>query len=174
MQNYIRWGFISLCIFLSGCASIEPSLKSTVKPDPLSGYIAGSFTRRHSGGFAFSIENIKTNREYAFSLGEDTALPSDVNKQVLAIKIPPGRYQVSSWFTYGTLNKAKNGTFAITNPHLAKPFEVSANSVVYLGDFVASTVDSYDNRYSSISWSIEPIPLDFKQAVNDFHRAYPS
>lgn len=160
---------ISYVIAASGCASIEPALKSSASPNPSSSYVSGSFTRKDSGGFAFAITNLQTNREYGLSLGEDSALPSDVESQVITIQVPPGRYMVSSWYTYGTLNKAKNDTNKITNPYLARPFELKPNTVLYLGKFAVSTT----HQSSTTIWAIKPERVTLNQAHNAFVAAQP-
>jgi ABC-type Fe3+-hydroxamate transport system substrate-binding protein len=170
MKRPIYFTTIACIVLVSGCASIEPALKSNAIPDSSSSYIAGSFTRKSSGGFAFAITNLQTNREYSLSLGEDTFTPKDIDDQVVTIQVPPGRYMVSSWYTYGTLNKAKNSTNKITNPYLSSPFEVSSNSVLFLGRFAAST----SLKDSTITYLIKPERITLTQAREAFFSAYPS
>jgi hypothetical protein len=159
-------------LLLGGCASIEPTLKADAQPSADAAYIAGSFTRQNSGGFAFAITNLDTQREYGMSLGQDTVLPKDVSDDVVVMKVPPGRYQVTSWYTYGTVNKAKNGTFPIRNPVLSQPFEVPAQSVRFLGKFVARSDHAYGMGALSASWSIEPVPITEAQAREALSRSY--
>jgi hypothetical protein len=166
---------IGLCTAaLCGCASIEPALKTDAQPSADVGYIAGTFTRQDSGGFAFAITNLATRREYGMSLGQDTFMPKDVSDQVVVMKVPPGRYQVTSWYTYGTMNKAKNGTFPITNAFLSKPFEVRAQSVLFLGKFVARSAYRTGYTASQSSWSIEPVPITVAQSRQVLSASYPT
>lgn len=164
-----RLALIPCIVAAAGCASIEPTIQSNSPPETTSGYISGTFTRTNSGGFAFAITNLQTNHEYGLPLGEDTSLPSNVDRQVITIKVPPGRYVVSNWYTYGTLNRAKNGTNKITNRHLAMPFDVSANSVHYLGQFMVTTTQEALTTH----WQIQPQGLTVEQARSAFGAAHP-
>lgn len=157
-------------VALSGCApiaSIEPILEKTVAPSEGFAYISGSFTRVNSGGFAFTITNLQTKQEYGLPLGEDGLLPKDVTKNIVAIKVPPGRYKVDNWYPYGTLTKEKHATFKIYNPWLSKPFEVRKDSVIFLGDFFISTYG-----ITSIEWKVKPIKIELREAKERFDKNY--
>ncbi|RDH44445.1 hypothetical protein [Zooshikella ganghwensis] len=154
---------------LSGCASIEPLVDRYAELDGVSGYIAGNFTRINSGGFAFAIKNINTNQEYGLSLGEDTFFPKNVENQVIAIQVPPGRYKIDHWYTYGTLNKSKNGKFSVNNPYLADEFDIKNNTVLFLGKFEILTKTSSIER----TWTVKPKPLTHVKAKNDFVNSFP-
>ena len=122
-----------------------------------------------SGGFAFVLVNQSSGIEYNLSLGSDPALPKDVIDQVVAIKVPPGVYTLSHWFTYGTLTKERSDKHPITNLLVAAPFVASKGSIVFLGNYSAITEFS---GWKTL-WSIKPQKLSEIQARDDFAEAYP-
>ena len=160
---------LGLAFLLFGCASIEPSLKATAAPESGAGYVSGKFTRSNSGGFAFVLVDQLSRKEYAMSLGEDSPLPTDVNDQVVVVKVPPGRYSLAYWFTYGTLTKQRTMKFAVTNAALSAPFTVSSDSVVFLGNYSART----RSAISGLAWSVQPEIGNVREAQLDFSAAYP-
>ena len=154
---------------LAGCATIEPAVQAAAGPEPGMAYVAGQFTRSNSGGFAFVLQDVDLGTEYAMSLGEDGSWPSDVNEQVIAVKLRPGRYAVKQWFTYATLTKERSRGHPVTNPELSKPFRLNSGSVMFLGGFkVDTTVQG-----SQIYWSIKPRVLREERAQQAFGAAYP-
>jgi len=170
MMNVRNLLLSALAAALAVCASIQPVVRTTTSPEPSGSYIAGTFTRSSSGGFAFIVRNVESGTEYGMPLGEDSLLPKDVTDQVIAIKVPPGRYEVSQWITYGTLTKERSSKREIKNPYLAKPFTVEAGSVTHLGKFSVTT--AITSGYTN--WSIKPNPMTSQDAKNGFLAAYPS
>lgn len=152
-----------------GCAAIEPALKPTAAPEGGAAYIGGKFSRSNSGGFAFGLVNLTSGAEYAISLGEDTTLPTDIKDQILAIKVPPGRYALNHWFTYATVTKERSRKHPITNSALSAPFTVAAGSVVFLGSFAAES----DYSGPQWVWTIKPRVVGRTDAQRDFAEAYP-
>jgi hypothetical protein len=169
MNRYICPLVVLIVLTFSGCASIEPTLERDAKADGLSGYIAGIFTRKDSGGFAFALKNIDTNKEYGLALGKDGFLPKDVENQVISIRVPPGQYVVDHWYTYGTLNKAKSLNYPVNIIDLTKVFDVSSNSVLFLGKYEVNT----SNISSGIRWSITPKRMFLVEAKKEFKQMYP-
>ena len=152
MRGFAGMGLALLLGLLTGCATIEPAVQTTAKPETGMAYVAGQFSRSNSGGFAFVLQNLDSNAEYSMSLGEDGTWPKDVKDQVLAVKLPPGRYAVRQWFTYGTLTKERSRSHAVSNTELSRPFQVASGSVLFLGGFSADTV----TRGNQIFWTIKP------------------
>lgn len=155
---------------LVGCASIQPTVMSSAVPDPASGYLAGTFSRVSSGGFAFVVKNMRTGEEFGMPLGEDGLLPKDVNNQVIAIKLPPGDYAVTEWYTYATLTKERSAKKPISNRYLAMPFKVEAGKVMYLGYYLVSTSSGGGYTY----WTVKPRPIGLSEAKAAFASAYPA
>jgi hypothetical protein len=171
MNRFLRLAAWALAaILMTGCAVIQPVLPPTSQPDATAGYVAGGFTRVKSGGFAFIVRNLDTSAEFALSLGEDTSWPTDVENQVVAIKLPPGRYAVSHWITYATLTKERISKSAVSNPYLSAPFSVAAGSVTYLGHYSVSTLHS--GGY--VNYRISPRPVMAAGARSAFLKAYPA
>lgn len=166
-------GLLLGALVLSGCASIHPAVDNTAAPVATSGYVAGGFSRNKSNGFAFIIRSLDSDKEYGMSLGEDSALPSEVDNQVVAIALPPGRYEIAQWMTYATLTKEKIKTSPMTNKYLAAPFTVKAGSVVYLGDFSLQTTRTYSYPTTYTNWSIRPQQLTTSLARRKFYATYP-
>lgn len=171
MNRFLRLAALALAAtWMTGCAVIQPVLPPTSQPDAASGYVAGGFTRVKSGGFAFIVRNVESGAEFALPLGEDTSWPSDVENQVVAIKLPPGRYAVSHWITYATLTKERISKSAVSNPYLSAPFSVVTGSVTYLGNYSVSTLHS--GGY--INYRISPKPVMAEGARSAFLKTYPA
>jgi len=156
-------------LLLSGCAVIEPAIKPTMAPEKGTAYVSGKFMRSSSVGFAFVLVNQTSKTEYAISLGEDGLLPEDRKNQVITIKVPPGKYAVKYWYTYGTLSRDRSSKHQVTNPDLSAPFIVSSGSVVFLGNY--ATVSEYSN--ATARWMIKPRIASEDQARYDFGEAFP-
>lgn len=172
MENRLRTHVTALSLslaLLTGCASIEPAVQAAAGPEPGMAYVAGQFTRSNSGGFAFVIKDVDLGTEYAMSLGEDGTWPSDVNEQVIAIKLRPGRYAVTQWFTYATLTKERSRSHPITNVELSKSFRLNSGSVMFLGGFKVDT----SVQGGQIYWSIKPRVVREERAQQAFEAAYP-
>ena len=160
---------MALTALLAGCASIEPALEASASPEVGAAYVAGQFSRTNSGGFAFVLTNMASGTEYALSLGEDTLLPTDVSEQIVVIKIPPGKYSVLHWFTYGTLTKERSGKHPMTNSFLRAPFELKADSIVFLGSYLVNT--SVDRLH--VTWSVTPRAITTAEAGEMFRKSRP-
>lgn len=155
---------------LSGCVHLTPTEAYTATPSNQFGYIAGSFTRIDSGGFAFVMRNTDTGIEYTMPLGKDTSLPKNVKQEVIAIKVPPGQYKLTHWLAYGTLDKEKLIKKDVSNPYMTLPFDVLPGTVVFLGEYVAATTSNYSSTY----WNIQPRRVTSNEAHDAFSRAYPA
>jgi len=170
MRVFAGTGLALVLGLLAGCATIEPAVPTTARPETGMAYVAGQFSRSNSGGFAFVLQNLDSNAEYSMSLGVDGSWPQDVKAQVLAVKLPPGRYAVKQWFTYATLTKERSRGHAITNSELSRPFQVGSGAVLFLGGFSADTT----TRGNQIFWSIKPRLLKEDEAQAVFQSAYPA
>lgn len=155
-------------VLLTGCASIQPVLNPTEAADPKCGYVAGLFTRMKMEGFAFVIKSLDREEEYTMPLGEDSALPTAVANQTVAIKLPPGRYAVQKWITYATLTKEIMKQKPITNPILSQPFTVTAGEVVHLGSY-----DVYKfSEGGYLHWRIQPRAVTKVDVMKGFASTY--
>lgn len=173
-MNIRSWAVLALACALGACASIQPVVSSSAAPEASSGYVTGSFTRTKSGGFAFVLRNLDSGAEYEMPLGEDTLLPTDVSDQVIAIKVPPGRYSVAQWFTYGTLTKERSSKKEISNPYLKAPFTLGNGAVVYLGRYSITTTYTPGYPVSRTDWAIRPQPVKSTEARSAFAKTYPA
>jgi len=170
MRNLRYLFLLAIAGTLAACASIEPVVRHTASPEPSFGYIAGSFTRSGAGAFAFIIRNVESGAEYGMPIGEDSLMINDFSSLIIAIKIPPGRYEVLHWITYGTITKERLSKSEIKNAYLARPFTVEAGSVVHLGSFsVATTLP-----LGHIEWTIASNPMTSREAKAGFLAAYPT
>ncbi|MBL0728807.1 hypothetical protein [Piscinibacter sp. HJYY11] len=170
MIRQLRLPALALAVLLaSGCAVIQPVVPAAAAPDAASAYIAGAFTRVSSGGFAFIARNADTGEEYALPLGADTPFPTDVENQVVAIKVPPGRYAITQWITYATLTKERITKSNITNAVLSEPFTVAPGSVTYLGNYSVTTT----RAGTSMHFRISPKVVTSADARTGFLKAYP-
>jgi hypothetical protein len=167
---------IALVFFaiFGGCAFIQPVVGATATPESTFGYVTGTFTRDGGGGIAFVLRNKQTGEEFSMPLGEDSALPKSVKDQIISIKVPPGSYAVTEWFTYATLTKERGKKNAITNQYLATPFTVDPGSVVYVGNYSVSTARTYSYPTTYIRTTITPKSIKSIEAREAFLKAYPS
>jgi hypothetical protein len=173
MKRHSLFCILFFIVTLSGCVSIEPKYAPTAPPQKEFSYVAGKFTRTHSGGFAFILRNADSGIEYPMSLGEDTALPSDGFDQVVAIKVPPGKYVVSDWVTYGTLTKERSKKHPIKDSILNVPFTIEAGSVMFLGNYSANTSVTRGYPAGTINYSITPSVAIYRDSRDAFLKAYP-
>ena len=159
---------------LAGCASIAPVLSQKEAADTGSGYLSGLFTRMKSRGFAFVVKDTNTGREFSMPLGEDSVLPTETRDQTVAIKLPPGRYEVTQWITYATMTREIMSRKPVTNPILSQPFEITAGGVVHLGSYDIS--QSVYSSYPGITTSLRIQPRPFSQAdvKKAFSETYPN
>jgi hypothetical protein len=173
MTQSSRAASLALFATLAGCTSIQPTVPTTTPPDASSGYVAGAFTRTNTGGVAFILKGMDSGVEYAMPLGEDSPLPKDVKDQVVAVKVPPGRYAVSHWITYGTLDKSQSTKTSMSNAFLAAPFVVEAGSVIYLGAFSVTSTTTPGYPKMTIHWSVKPMAIHLNGARAAFLKTYP-
>lgn len=160
-RRYISCALIAAAI-LSGCASVQPVLTPAAAADPNAGYVAGLFSRMKSRGYAFVVRAEQGGAEYNMPLGEDSSLPTAVDRQSVAIKLPPGTYTVTHWITYATLTKEVMSRRAITNSVLSQPFVVKAGSVTHLGSHDVS--EYVQNGYPTITTHMRIQPRRATQA----------
>ncbi|HEY8878961.1 MAG TPA: hypothetical protein VIN03_15435 [Roseateles sp.] len=158
---------------LAGCASVQPVLTLEAAADPGSAYVAGLFTRMKSRGFAFVIRAVDGGAEYLMPLGEDGALPSAVNDQSVAIKLPPGKYVVTQWITYATMTKEVMSRRPISNPVLGQAFVVQAGSVTHLGSYDVSQFIQYGYPTINTQLKIQPRRASTVLVQEAFAAAYP-
>jgi hypothetical protein len=170
----VRFFALLLTAHVAGCASLQPSVPTDAKPKASAGYIAGTFEKTNSRGFAFVVRNIETGAEYNMSFGNDTVLPSSAAPQVTAIEVPPGRYDVKQWMTYIVLTKEISAKSPMTNRYLALPFDVGADSVLYLGNFSANTTHTFHGFGGTEHWTINPETVSLEEARGAFLKRYPA
>ncbi|PWF45511.1 hypothetical protein [Massilia glaciei] len=161
---------IFFSIAFSGCAVVETAMPSGALPEAKTAYLTGAFSRGKVAGFALIAVDVKSGAEFAISLGANSLLPTAVDHQVVAIKLPPGRYSIAKWVTFGTLTKEIILRSVVKNPYLSAPFDVQAGTVVYMGNF------DIDSSYSSLrhSYSITPKPVSIQDARTKFLATYTS
>ena len=106
-------------------------------------------------------------------MGKDTALPSAVDLQTVAMKIPPGRYHIAQWITYATLTKEVFRRFPLTNPVLNAPFTLKPGTVLHLGRFVIDGGTSARYPVITLQWSVRPLPVKQNEARAAFALHYP-
>src|SRR5262249_32817657 len=130
----LRFAAAALLAALAGCADIQPVVAPSSALDPNAAYISGTFTHAKVKGFAFVLRSGE-GKEYLMSLGEDAKVRTEIEDQVVAIKVPPGTYAVTHWINYAPASKAVEMRMPIENKVLSKPFSVKAGEVVHLGVF---------------------------------------
>ena len=161
-------GLISLLV---ACVALEPVVSRTAAPDSASAYIAGDFSRDALFGFAFTIRDTVSGKEYSMALGEARLVNVKTDTEVSMIKLPPGRYVIANWQRYSRLGAEKMGTFPIKfDSALAKPFNVEAKQIVYLGSFAVQT----KREGNGILMSITPRHLTLQVAKSFFLESFPA
>src|SRR5262249_50451873 len=109
-------------------------------------------------------------KEYFMALGEDAKVPTEVEDQTVAIKVPPGTYSVTHWINYAPSSRAVELRLPIQNPVLEKPFTVKAGDVVHLGVFDVAQAKRGDMNYYQILPYVGP-RAEMQSALA---RAYPN
>jgi hypothetical protein len=160
-----------LALALAGCATVGPVgpiamvEPRDVRPDLSSGYVAGLISRESNNGVALVVRNIFTGNEYNLPLGDGTPLTRANDRELVAIRLPPGRYEIPAWITISTLSRQREMRTPVSNAYLAAPFEVHANSVVFLGKFLLSSWATYVE--------INPQPISAESARQALAASYP-
>jgi hypothetical protein len=155
---------------LTGCVQVAAVEKHDAQPDPSSGYVAGMFSREALSGVAFVVRNEASGKEYNLPLGEDTTMPRAVEGEVVAIRLPPGQYEVPAWVAYATVTKERMLRKDVTNLFLSAPFEVRSNTVTFLGKFRLTG----GNDLYRLIWRITPEPIRSAAAHEAFGKTYPA
>jgi hypothetical protein len=148
-ETRLRRFALAALFALAGCAEIQPVVAPTSAADPNAAYISGTFTHARIQGFAFVIRSGE-GKEYFMSLGEDAKVRTEIEDQVVAIKVPPGSYAVTHWITYAPASKAVELRMPIQNTVLEKPFTVKPGDVVHLGVFDIAQAKRGDMNYYQI------------------------
>jgi hypothetical protein len=171
MRSMKYLALAGLPLLLAGCVTnVAPPLSSSAAPNAANGVIAGSFSRTKTTDVAFIVRNTVTGREYALSLGENSAMPTAVSDQIMAIDVPPGQYEITQWETFATLSKERFGKYDVTNPFISAPFIVHQGEVVFLGKYFIEG----DQSYATLHWHILPQRLQYADARKIFDTAYPA
>ena len=163
-----------LLSLLAGCASLAPTVSKSDQADAHSGYVAGLFSR--SGmSFALVIRSTDGQREYVMPMGEDTRWPAKLTDSTTAIRVAPGTYAVSEWFTYATVTKETISRVPNDVGTLARPFTVEAGSVTHLGQFLVESqrMRTADRRVLRYHMRVHPVPAAAPAILDSFARAYP-
>ena len=140
---------LPLLLVAAACAEIQPVVVPSSAVDPNAAYVSGTFTHAKVAGFAFVLRSGE-GKEYLMSLGEDAKMRTQVEDQVVAIKVPPGTYAVTHWISYAPASKAVEMRMPIENKVLAKPFTLKAGEVVHLGVFDIAQAKRADMNYYQI------------------------
>jgi len=167
--NTLRLAVAALLAATAGCAEIQPVVAPSSALDPSAAYISGTFTHAKVQGFAFVLRSAE-GKEYFMSLGEDAKVRTEIDDQVVAIKVPPGTYAVTHWVTYAPASKAVDLRMPIENRALAKPFTVKAGEVVHLGVFDIAQAKRADVNY----YQILPFVGQRSDAHSALANAYPN
>jgi hypothetical protein len=92
----------------------------------------------------------------------------DENEPVYAVHVKPGTYQVSGFVG---LNRARQIEARKEIPGLQKPFVVTADAVIYLGDFSGET--EWDGMMVS-TWRLKSRTDNFVGTTRELRRKYPN
>lgn len=158
---------------LAACVSIEPTLDADITPDAKSAYISGEFTRSKFTGIAYVVESVDGKNQYLLPMGKDTAMPSAVKLQTVAMKIPPGTYHIIEWVTYATVTKEIFRRNEVKNPFMREPFTIKAGNVVHLGRFEVDGTRTTNYPTTYMKWSVVPQPIMQSDAQSAFVQTYP-
>jgi|GEM_PF-2177289 len=132
----IRYPAVLLISLVVGaCVSYAPIADRTEDADPASAYMYGRFhiATSETATAGLKIVNLRTGTDYVIEFKE--------KDHVIAIKLEPGAYRITSVVGLGGFAKAKimekpleetEGSAIITRPLL-----ISKNEALYIGDYVA-------------------------------------
>ncbi len=177
MNIIFRIALPALALLCAACSPVRvtPFEGHDVKPDDSFGLVSGIFSRKKSSDVAFVVRNATTGSEYILSFGEDTRMPQDITNEMVAIRVPPGRYAVTEWVTFATITKDKLTRKAVTNPYVFKEFDVGAGTVVFLGKYAVEGSSGMSNAFTSyLAWEIHPLPITSEEARQRFVQTYPA
>lgn len=158
---------------LTACASVQPTLEADAVPDAQAAYVSGEFTRVPLTGIAYVVESMDGSNKYLLPMGKDTPRPSAVDRQTVAMKIPPGTYHIVQWVTYATLTKEVFIRSPVANPWMRAPFTLKAGTVFHLGRFTIEGGKSYSYPSVHFEWAVKPQPVLQSEALAAFSLTYP-
>lgn len=159
-------------LVLAACASVQPPIAKSSPMEPGAAYVGGVFSQVERYAFAFTLKNLGTGQEYGMALGDASISRGSQPRwdEVVAIKLPPGRYQITHWMTYIPLTKERTSHSEVPRSALTEPFDLKAGEIRFLGNFASST--SVDGR--KVRSSITQRPISSARARQVFLAAYPS
>ena len=164
---------LGLLTGLTACVSIEPTLAADAAPNAKAAYVSGEFTRVPFTGIAYVVESMDGEKQYLLPMGKDTALPSAVKLQTVAMEIPPGKYRIVQWVTYATITKEVFKRNPVKNPWLSAPFTLDAGSVLHLGRFIIEGGKTVTYPHVQMHWSVQPVRITQAEAKDAFGLSYP-
>jgi len=131
-------GLLAATLLLVSCAARTSSLSPSAKPDPQSAILYGRFALVPGADaqmrVALWLQNVDRHHTYYIYF--------DDKQPVQAIPVRPGHYKIVGYaaldWTHQILSREAFGTAKNPSP-IASPFEASAGSEIYLGDFTAET-----------------------------------
>lgn len=169
-----RFGGICAALALAGCAAIAPVAPvvpianvepPNARPDPSSGYVAGLVSRISNDDVALVVRNMFTGEEYNLPLGDGKPLTKANDRVLVAVRLPPGRYDVPAWINISSGPRQRVVRTPLGNAYLAAPFEVQANSVMFLGKLLMSDGVTYIR--------LDPQPISLESARRALAASYP-
>ena len=126
--------FISIFVFLTGCATVTGKLSKTAEVDENSAYLAGWYYGE-GYAYAFKIKNVDTDKESSLSFDTGPLFAEPKEGEFILYPVKPGKYQMIRWQRIDKLVRTTHGKAILPKLTLYKPFEVKVGQVHFLGKF---------------------------------------
>jgi hypothetical protein len=159
-------------LILSGCVALQKVTSSAEAPKATVGYVAGVFSAAAADDFGLGITRVGGGDEVVLPFA-NLATPMKVVMQdrVTMIELPPGKYRISSWLTFGRYTKEKVTRNELPAGVEALEFTVAPGRVRYLGKFAAASAVA---GYLKIRFSIRPQTIAQQDLALLFEVGYPN
>lgn len=162
-QVMLIGGVIAL---LAGCAYQTPAISTSARPDEKSAILFGRFDIKCS--FAYEsylflwVQNLDTHKPVYIYFDQD--------QPVYGVKVAPGHYQVIGFAGVFRGGHIKGRRTFPSSSRFTLPFQASAGSEIYLGDYSAKL--TYDSVI--FEWRINSASNNIVGTTEEFDRKFPN
>lgn len=169
---FTKYIWAAAALILSGCVSVQTVTPGAETPKATVGYVAGVFSAAANDDFGLGITSVAGGEEMVLPFANPAVpMKTILQDRVTMIQLPPGKYRVSSWLTFGRLTKEKITKKELPAGAEGLLFDVTPGRVWYLGKFSAATAVA---GYQRIRFSIRPQRIAQQDLALLFEIGYPN
>ena len=172
MRLWLRAALIVQGLLFAGCVTYSPVLDTSSTPKKGMAYLAGIFTEpgsyKDGNSHGISYEHVESGELHTFRFQQGG------RREVQALEIRPGTYQVDGWF----MADLSNGPLARSKPSgplFSRRFTAAADQVHFLGEYSAYGSATYSNNTRQYDIRLHPVRVHAERKdVEAFAARYPN